>query len=190
MGVVSLSPKGDPIVATMSEGADELLGKQQSLVAAVGKLSASLKKMVEDGRENFRRHGDINDFVRSHGKGDLYGLLTLYPVQLYASCFKSLGIQSRKELESLWSSFFVKKEVQDSVEELLSAEESYEDLIEELDRVLAEYEEKTALPVIRRGEVFNTDATLVEATTGDEISLNEFLKESPYTLFVLRKHYV
>lgn len=165
--------------------------KKQHVLAAVAKLSASLNKMVQDGRENYKATGgDINDFTKSHGKDDLHGLLTLYPVRLYAECFKSLRIKSRKELESLWSRYFSDEEMRGSVEELLSAEDNYRAFIAELDQIMTAHEEKTALPVAAKGEYLQSDATFTDASTGDTISLTGLLQNSPYTLFVLRKHYV
>lgn len=162
--------------------------QKQHVLAAVANLSASLCKMLKDGRESFRTcEADINDFVRSHGKEDFYGLLTLYPVQLYVHCFKSLGLKSRKELECLWSRYFSDEEMQVAVEELLSAEEDYKAFIEELDQIMAAHEEKTALPVTAHLE---SDAIFTEASTGDSVSLTDLLQKSPYTLFILRKHYV
>lgn len=161
------------------------------VLAAVSDLSAALNKLVKDGRENYKTSGaNINDFVRSHGREDLHGLLTLYPVQLYAQCFKSLGLNSRKDLECLWSRHFSDEEMQGSVAELLSAEEGYEAFIGELDEIMAAHEEGTALPVAAKGGYLQSGATFTEASTGDTVSLTDILRESAYTLFVLRKHYV
>lgn len=159
------------------------------VLAAVSQLSTSLHKMVKDGRESYKTCGaDINDFIKSHE--DLHGLIGIYPVQLYAQCFKSLGLKSRKELELLWSRYFSDERMQEAVEELLSAEESYKGFMDELDQLLAAYEEKTALPVVAEGDYLQSEATFTEANTGDTVSLTELLQKSAHTLFVLRKHYV
>lgn len=165
--------------------------ERQRVVTAVSNLSASLNKMVQDGRDSYKEGGEnINDFVKSCGKENLYGLLTVYPVQLYAECFKNLGVESRKELESLWSRYFSTEEMQSSVKELLLAEEGYRAFIEELDQIMAAHEEKTALPVASIGKHLHSDVTFTKAGTGEAVSLMGLLKKSPYTLFVLRKHYV
>ena len=172
-------------MATMAE----CMGKQQVL-AAVADLSASLCKMVKDGRERYRASGEnINDFVKSRGKEDLHGLLTLYPVQMYAKCFKSLEVKSRQELESLWTCYFSDEDMRSCVEELLSAEAAYRACIEELDQILTAHEVETALPVTAKGEHL-LDTTFIDGRTGDSVSLNDLLQKSSYTLFVLRKHYV
>lgn len=159
-------------------------------LAAVNRLSSSLKKTVQDGRSNYEQSKDINDFVKSHGEKDLHGLLALYPVQLYAGCFKSLGVKSRRQLEALWSQHFQDDEMQEAVKDLMLAEEGYRAFIEELDQIMAAYEEQTALPVVGVGGQISTDADFVDGSTGCAVSLKDLLQKSSYTLFVLRKHYV
>ena len=164
--------------------------KLQTL-AAVTKLSTSLQQMVQEGRASFQLSRDINDFARSRGEEDMHGLLTIYPIQLYAECFKSLGVKSRRELEALWGQDFQYEEIRESVEELLTAEESYRALIEELDKVMAEYEEQTDLPPVGVGGQLSTaDISLLDARSGDKVPLENLLSKSSCTLFVLRKHYV
>lgn len=163
---------------------------RQLMLTAVDSLSGALNKMVQDGRQNYKEAKHINDFVKSHGKEDLHGLLKVYPVQLYVECFKSLGITSRKELENMWSRYFSDESVRLSVEALLTAEEGYKEFIVELDGIMSAHEEKTALPVVPIGGHLQTDATFTEARSGTATSLNSLVKKCAYTLFVLRKHYV
>lgn len=164
--------------------------RKQQVFTAVNKLSAALNKVVEDGRANFDQTEDINKFVLSRGAEDLHGLLSIYPVQLYADCFKSLGVKSRVELEAFWSQNIQDEDLQESVEELLRAEEGYKAFVEELDQNMNTHEEKAALPVVSMGEHLHTDVTFVDGSTGGTVSLNDLLKKSRYTLFVLRKHFV
>lgn len=147
-------------------------------------------KMVKNGRENYKFSPNINEFVRSHGSEDLHGLLTLYPIQLYVECFKTAGVSSREELEGNWSEFFTYPEVRETVEDLLSAEESYVELISELDKFLLEYEEKTSVRVVDVGNKVQTDIPLMETVTGETMRLGRYLEKSNFTLFILRKHFV
>lgn len=169
------------------------LGKMatgKEVIAAVSKLSSSLKKMVVDGQAGYEKSKDINDFVKSHGTEHLHGLLTVYPVQLYADCFKSLAVNSRTSLEAVWAKYPHNSNLQQCVEELLAAEESYEAFISELDREMNSHEESAALPVVTKGGCLCTDATFVECPSGKDVSLTSVLEKGKYTLFVLRKHYV
>lgn len=114
----------------------------------------------------------------------------MYPVNLYVECFKTAGVRSRKALEDSWSRFFTDTEVRESVEDLISAEESYVDLISELDKAMQKNEETTALPVAEVGDQVAMDTPLVETLSGDEIQLGSYLEKSKFSLFILRKHYV
>lgn len=163
--------------------------ERQLVLTAIDRLSGALNKMVQDGRKDYKEAQHINDFVKSHGKEDLHGLLKVYPVQLYVECFKSLGVASRKELENLWNRY---EGVRHSVEELLAAEEGYKAFVGEMDAIMNAHEEETALPVVPVGaHLLQTDAgAFPEARSGIATSLNSLLKKCAYTLFVLRKHYV
>ena len=163
---------------------------REEVLAAVSKLSASLKQMVEDGRANYKKSGDINDFVHSRGADHMHGLLTVYPVQLYADCFKTLGVETRASLESLWAQHCGHPDIQEAVEDLLGAEEGYREFIGELDQIMNAHEEEIALPVVSKGECLNADVSFVCGASGDTVSLNSLLEKSKYTLFILRKHYV
>lgn len=165
--------------------------EKQKVIVAVKELSAALIKMVQNGRSKYERSGkDVGAFCKSHGSDDLHGLLCVYPVQDYAQCFNSVGVKSKKELEALWSKYFSDEEVRCSVEALISAEESYESLIREVDEDSEIYENKVALPVVRVGDSLQMDMSFVEARTGNKIPLSSLLQKATYTLFVLRKHYV
>jgi hypothetical protein len=166
------------------------MADQKNVLAAVVKLSASLNKMVEEGRDSYKAHGDIIGFAKSHGKDELRGLLALYPVQIYVECFETVGVKSRKELEGLWSRYASDGSAQVAVEGLLHAEDAYRTFIEELDQIMAAHEEQVSLPVAVKGECLQSDVTLVDARTGDTMLLANLFQQSPKTLFVLRKHYV
>ena len=164
--------------------------KKSTLLLSVLTLTGDLRKMVENGRKSYQSAPDINDFVKSHGSEELYGLLLVYPVNLYVECFKTAGVRSRKELEDNWSRFFTDTEVRESVEDLIAAEESYIELISELDKAMQDYEERTALPVVEVGGQVALDIPVVQTLSGDAIQLGSYLEKSTFTLFILRKHYV
>ncbi len=160
------------------------------LLQAVQTLTKGLSSMVQDGRKAIEASPSINDFVKSRGSDDPHGLMCVYPVNLYVACLRTAGVKSRRELESLWAGMFSDVEVQENVEELLAAEEKWVGLISELDQEMKSYEEKTALDVIDVGEKFPMDIALVETKSGDTVSLKSCVEKTPYTLFILRKHYV
>ena len=165
--------------------------ERDSLVSAVAALTRDLEQVVEEGRKNFKSCTDINKFVLSHGEGEPHGLYDIYPVQLYAQCFRSAGVSTRKELEEIWSRHFSESDVRECVEDLLSAEDSYRLLIKEIETKMQRYEEKTALPTVSLGESIPADLALTEATSGAMTPVVQGVcSKEKYTLFVLRKHFI
>ena len=163
---------------------------KSKLLQAVQTLTKGLTSMVEDGRSGFKKSQNISDFVKSHGSGELHGLMLIYPVQLYVECLKTAGVATRKDLEALWSSFFSDVSVHEAVEELLIAEDNWVGFVKELDQEMSNYEEKTAFGTVKIGKRFPMDLPLVDTKSGNKLFLKSCLEKSPYTLFILRKHYV
>ena len=171
-------------------GKSETENKQRTL-SAISNLSDALNKMVKNGRKEYEKSKDINDFSKSRGPDILYGLLSLYPVNLYAECFKKAGVNSKKELETRWSRYSDDDEICSSVESLVAAEEGYKSLIDGLDEAMNLYEEENALPVVEVGARLPNDLSVIDACSGNSLLLNkDLIGKSKYTLFVLRKHYV
>lgn len=164
---------------------------EANLLQAVRTLATGLNSMVQDGRQAFESSGrDINDFVISHGPDELHGLMGIYPVSLYVDCLRTVGVNTRKELESLWASFYSDMTVRECVEELLVAEDSWISFVAELDQQMKDYEEKTALTTVNLGDCIPLDITLIETKSNETLSLKSCVERSPFTLFILRKHYV
>ena len=163
---------------------------EQGLISAVSKLAKDLHQVVEEGRKSFESCADINNFVRSRGPDQPYGLYAIYPVSLYVECFRSVGITTRKELEERWSQHFHDFQMRESVEELLSAEDAYNTLMEEIEGEMQRYEDRTAVPVLSVGDCIPADLRLMEATSGEMTPLQSCYSKAKYTLFVLRKHFI
>ena len=170
--------------SVMEDGKTELIG-------AINKLSKALERRIQSGKAEYERSGrDITLFCKSSGPDNIHGLLTLYPVQDYAECFRSLGVESKEELEALWSKYFSGEDVRSSVEALISAEEAYNRFIAELDDDCKAYEETIKLPIAEVGNHLQKDTCFIETRSGKEVLLGDILQKSPHTLFVLRKHFV
>ncbi len=163
---------------------------KSKLLQAVQTLTKELTCIVQDGREAFKASGDISDFVKSHGSNHFHGLTLIYPVQVYVACLKTAGVATRKDLEALWTRLYSDGTVREAVEELLAVEENWTSFVSELDQEMSDYEEKTAFGAIKVGEYFPLDLPLIDTTTGDNLLLKSVLEKSPYTLCILRKHYV
>ena len=165
--------------------------EKDSLVSTVATLTRELHRVVEEGRKSFKSCTDINEFVLSRGADEPHGLYNIYPVSLYAQCFRSAGVATKKELEETWSRYFNDSEVRECVDELLAAEDAYRSLIKEIEAEMQHYEDATAVPVVSLGESIPGGLALTEANSGETIPVvQNVCSKANYTLFVLRKHFI
>lgn len=99
-------------------------------------------------------------------------------------------MKTRSQLEQLWASHYSCEDVRDCVEDLLQVESDYGKLMAEIDKATQAVEDELALDVANKGDHLPGDLSLVEATTGEPLQLEKLWIQAPFTLFVLRKHYV
>lgn len=159
------------------------------LVPALSKLASELTTMIANTKASYHR-SRLDSFLNRDSRE--HGLLSLYPVGAYYSCFLSAGVKTRKELEELWSSLYTTESVRDAVDELLSAEESYREYISEIDNDLQQGLEDSLSPfeTSTLGSQLPVKMTLVDASSGTSIGLESLLQRSQLTLFVFRKLYL
>lgn len=158
------------------------------LVASLQTLERGLRQMVEKARKDFVTL-TLDEFLS--GNNYQSGVYSVYPVQLYVDCMVSVGVSSREELEQLWKEHYHHVDVQDSVEELLTAEEKYRSFIAEADEELQKCEDTIALASVTTvGFQLPRDLSLLEAVSGQSVSLESIWTKSRFTLFVLQRHFV
>ena len=158
------------------------------LVPALSNLASELTTMIAKTKTSSHR-SRLDSFLNRDSRE--HGLLGLYPVGAYYSCFLAAGVKTRKELEELWSGLYTTESVRDAADELLSAEESYRMYISEIDNDLQQLEESLSpLEPSTLGSQLPLSMTLVDASSGTSIGLESLLQRSQLTLFVFRKHYV
>lgn len=158
------------------------------LLASLQTLERGLRQMVEKGRRDFVTL-TLDEFLS--GNNYQGGVYSVYPVQLYVDCMVSVGVSSREELEQLWKEHYRHADVQDSVEELLATEEEYKSFIAEADEELQKYEDTIAsASVITAGLQLPRDLSILEAVSGQPVSLESIWTKSRFTLFVLQRHFV
>ena len=162
--------------------------KKTLLVSAVRKLAAGLARKVEDVRKKYNP-SEMDWFLNSDSRSD--GVMGIYPVGLYLDCLESVGVKTRAQLEEVWKELYKAEEVRECVEELLSAEENFDNFVEEVDKDLQSYEDSLAVSQVSTvGCSVPKDISLVEAKSGNAVILGNLLKQSKFTVFVLRKHYI
>ena len=99
-------------------------------------------------------------------------------------------MKTRAELEELWKGCFHDQEVRACVEEILSFEESLQELYDEIDMEVAKAEDQLAVNnVTKVGEHLPADLSLTECKSEEVVYLKSLWKKSEFTLFVPLKFY-
>ena len=124
------------MAATQGVGAAKAI-----LLAALRKLNQELTQKVGDGRENFEamKFDRLNEFLNFDCK---VGIANVAPFLSYVQCLKAAGVKTRAELEHMWKGWYHDEKVRECVEELLSLEESIQELFDDIDVVLQKAEDQ------------------------------------------------
>ena len=160
------------------------------MLPALRKLNQELTKMIEDGKENFQemRSDRLEEFLNVDCE---VGIITLRPMLNYLDCLKAVGAKTRAELEEMWKGCYHDKEVRECVEELLSLEESLQELYDDIDVEIQKVEDRLAIHnVTKVGEQLPADLALVNCHPKEMVNLENVLKLSKFTLFVPLKFYL
>ena len=159
------------------------------MLPALRKLNQELTKMIEGGKVNF--HAMRSDRLEEFLKVDCeVGLMELEPSLNYVDCLKAVGVKTRAELEEMWKSCYHDKEVRECVEELLSLEESLQELYDDIDVEIQKAEDRLAIQnVTKVGEQLPADLALIKCRSKQVVNLENVLKHSKFTLFVPIKFY-
>ena len=159
------------------------------LLSALRKLNQELTKKVGDGRENFEvmKFDRLDEFLNSDCK---VSIVYVTPVFSYVQCMKAVGVKTRAELEEMWKGCYHDEEVRECVEELLSLEESLEELFGDIDVELQKAEDQLAIQnVTKVGDQLPADLSLTECRSGEVVQLEDVWKQSKFTLFDAFKFY-
>ena len=164
-------------------------GVKAVMLPALRKLNQELTKKVQDGKKNFQemRLDRLEEFLNVDCA---VGLIALRPLLNYLYCLKAVGVKTRAELEEMWKECYHDKEVRESVEELLSLEESLQELYDDIDVELQKVEDRLAFHNITKvGEQLPADLVVIKCRSKEVFNLENVWKQSNYTLFVPLKFY-
>ena len=95
---------------------------------------------------------------------------------------------TRNELEKIWSGLYRDEEVRESVEDLLQAELSFEDLVVKTEKELQKVEDQNAVANPTSLGDRLPDLNLIGSKFGEPILLDQVLKTSKLSLFILIRH--
>ena len=164
-------------------------GVKAVMLSALRELNQELATMVKDGRVNFQamRSDRLDEFLNVDCE---VGMIALRPMSIYRCCLKAVGVKTRAELEEMWKGNYHDKEVRECVEELLSLEESLQELYDDIDVEIQKAEDRLAFQNITNvGEQLPADLALVKCRSREVVKLGKVLKQSKFTLFIPIKFY-
>ena len=173
----------------MAANKDATGGVKAVILPPLRKLNQELTKMVEDGKVNFQemRSNRLEEFLNVDCE---VGIITLRPMLNYLYCLKAVGVKTRAELEEMWKGCYHDEEVRESVEELLSLEESLQELYDDIDVEIQKVEDRLAIQNITKvGEQLPADLAVIKCRSKEVFNLENVWKQSNYTLFVPLKFY-
>ena len=161
------------------------------LLPALRKLNEELTKMVKDGRESLQgirsNTNHLDEFLKIEWD---VGLMELQPFFNYVDCLKAVGAKTRAELEEMWKGCYHDKEVRECVEELLSLEESLQELYDDIDVEIQKAEDQLAIQNITKvGDQLPADLCLTNCCSGEVGNIENVWKQSKFTHFVFLKFY-
>jgi len=118
------------------------------------------------------------------------GLLAIQPIVEYIDCLEETGVKTREEPEELWKGCYHNEEVRECVGEILSLEESFQELYDEIDGEIQKAADGLTVQVTKVHDLLPADLSLlIECKSGKAVHLKSIWKKSKFTLFVPLKFY-
>lgn len=160
------------------------------LLDCLSRVVESMDSVIVDGEKHIKEAGSVDEYMKLENPRGIK--LLFRPMPVYAECISKHMVDTWKDFEEIVRKHYKDEGVKDLVEELLSAEETFEDFIRKREQELTEFEKNRSLSeqdVLTLGKVIPKDLTLIDAQSGDSRPITTFCSKSKYTLFILMRHY-
>jgi len=147
---------------------------------------------VEAGRKEFTQIGGVQFSYIIPDIADVKGIRQIIEPTWtgYWKWLEEVGVSDRNEMEQLWNSFGDDDVVLKCVEELRAAESKYNELTAQANIDVQKEEDKiVSAEKTLVGSTFPGDAEVVDIDTGEKTTTGSLYSQSPYTLFLLQRHY-
>ena len=183
---LQLAPAAKRSKLENSSAAEE---ERQKLLSSLSKVVESLEDVVQQGERDHQVAGSVDSYMKLENPRGIK--LMFKPMPVYAECMSNHVMVTWKDFEGVVSKHYKDDGVQDLVEELLSAEETYERFVQKLEKELAVVEDSSLCHenVLTVGKQIPADVTLLEAGSGESKPLISHCSKAKYTLFILMRHY-
>ncbi|XP_070576833.1 uncharacterized protein [Ptychodera flava] len=157
------------------EGQDSAKVDENTLCQVVSKTADKINELVHNAKEKIAASGD--DFMTTASK-------YLSPIiGLYASTLAKLNVTSLEEFLNLMKSYHKHEDVRDVYEELIAAEDSWDEILKKYDHALEKRECRTELTV---GSPAPLDVQLTDLKTSRTLTLNDLIGKQNLLLVFLR----
>ena len=164
--------------------------EKENLVTSLSKLVESVESVVQEGERDCKAAGSINDYIKLENPRGIK--LMFKPMPVYAQCMIEHDVKTWKDFEGIIKKHYKDNGVQELIEELLSAEDSYEHFIKKREEELAATEKENSyneIEILAVGKTIPRDLALLEAQSGDSKPLISYCETAEFTLFILMRHY-
>ena len=164
--------------------------EKENLVTSLSKLVESVESAVQEGERNRKAAGSINDYIKLENPRGIK--LMFKPMPVYAQCMTEHDVKTWKDFEGIVKRHYKDDGVQELIEELLSAEDSYEHFVKKREEKLTATERENSFnetEILAVGQTIPRDLALLEAQSGDSKPLTSYCEKAKFTLFILMRHY-
>ena len=164
--------------------------ERQVLLSSFSKVVESLEDVVRQGERDCLDAGTVDNYMKLENPKGIK--LMFKPMPVYAECMSKHVVTTWKDFEGVVSKHYKDDGVQDLVEELLAAEESYERFIKKREEELVTVEKDTSFcsdDLLTVGKQIPTDLALMEVHSGESKPIVDHCSKAKYTLFILMRHY-
>ena len=164
--------------------------EKENLVTSLSKLVESVESAVQEGERNCKAAGSINDYIKLENPRGIK--LMFKPMPVYAQCMIEHDVKTWKDFEGIVKRHYKDDGVQELIEELLSAEDSYEHFVKKREEELTATERENSFnetEILAVGQTIPRDLALLEAQSGDSKPLTSYCEKAKFTLFILMRHY-
>ena len=170
-----------------ASNSDPVCQERSLLVSTLHQITECLESTVGESKDVFQATQDVHNYISLDNPKGIRQLFA--PMAVYARALSTLGYRTWQEVEGCVSKHYRIEAVQQTVEDLLSAEESYKNLVSTVEIDLEKYETKQAYKkTITAGDFLPAELTL-SLVDGSIPTLESYLKRSKFTLFILIRHF-
>ena len=164
--------------------------EKENLVSSLSKLVECMESVVQEGERDCRNANGIDDYIDLENPRGMK--LMFKPMPVYAQCMIEHDVTTWKVFESIIKKHYKDDGVQELVEELILAEDSYKHFVEKREEELATIENENSFSeseILTVGQTIPKDLSLLEVQSGDLQPLSGYCEKTKYTLFILMRHY-